>query len=352
MLHTIQDAVKQLLPSKKKTSSNGWISFNAVCCQHTGESVDTRSRGGLVANADGGVSYHCFNCHYKANYTPGRHLNFKFRKLLQWLGASDNEVKRLVIDALRIKDFVAPEKVAEVKEEVTFKKRPLPDNSVSFREWETFIRLQAEDDLLNQQFLSTFNYVYDRKIDFGKYDFYTTENEAYNLHKRVIIPFIWQGDIIGYTARAWDDKVSPKYHNSYEPNFVFNTNNQLVTSKFVLVTEGPFDAMSVDGVAILGSECSETQADIIESLGKEVIVVPDFDVKEVRGKMVWAGETLVDKAIEYGWSVSFPVWSEQVKDTAAAVEAYGKLFTIKSILAGKQSSRLKIELMKRRIHTS
>jgi hypothetical protein len=35
--------------------------------------------------------------------------------------------------------------------------------------------------------------------------------------------------------------------------------------------------MSIDGVAILGSECSEQQADIIESLGREVIVVPDFD---------------------------------------------------------------------------
>jgi hypothetical protein len=106
------------------------------------------------------------------------------------------------------------------------------------------------------------------------------------------------------------------------------------------------------GVAILGSECNETQADIIESLGREVIVVPDFDIKEVNGKRVWAGEKLIDQAIEYGWSVSFPVWQELIKDTAKAVETYGKLFTMKSILQGKQTSRLKIELMKRRIYNS
>ena len=99
--------------------------------------------------------------------------------------------------------------------------------------------------------------------------------------------------------------------------------------------------MAVDGVAILGNECHEIQADIIDSLGREVIVVPDADK---------AGAKLVDKALEYGWSVSFPVWQETHKDVASAVEAFGKLFVIKSILAAKQSNRLKIELRKKKIY--
>lgn len=353
MFNSIQDAVKLLLPSKRKTNStSGWISFNAPCCHHNGESADTRGRGGLVANSDGGVSYHCFNCNFKASYVPGRHLTYKFRKLLSWLGASENEVKRLVIDAIRVKDIIAPEQLEKVeREEVTFKPRYLPDDAVSFKQWETFVRLQDEDDQIHPQFMKAFTYVYDRKIDFHKYDFYTTENESYNLHKRLIIPFIWKGDIIGYTARTWEDNVKPKYHNNHEPNFVFNTNNQLPESKFVLVMEGPFDAMSVDGVAILSNECNEVQADIIDGMAREVIVVPDFDFKEVKGKPVWAGEKLVDQAVEYGWSVSFPIWNETCKDVAEAVAKYGKLFVLKSIIEGKQSSRLKIELMKKRIHS-
>jgi len=127
---------------------------------------------------------------------------------------------------------------------------------------------------------------------------------------------------------------------------------QALNAKFVIVTEGPFDAMAIDGVAVLGNECSELQADIIDSLGREVIVVPDFDRRVIKGKSVWAGSRLVDQAIEYGWSVSFPIWNETVKDVSAAVQAHGRLFTLKAILAGKQTSRLKIELHKKRLHGS
>jgi hypothetical protein len=354
MLNSIQDAVKLLLPAKKKTNStSGWISFNAPCCHHNGESADTRGRGGLVCNPDGGVSYHCFNCNFKASYVPGRHLNYKFRKLLGWFGASENEVKKLVIDALRVKDLIAPEQLEKVvKEEVSFKPRPLPEDAVSFTEWKTFLMLQDEDEPVHPQFVKAFNYIYERNIDFNRYDFYTTEYQAHNLHKRVIIPFTWKNEIIGYTARAFEEEVKPKYHNSHDHDYVFNVDKQLADAKFVLVMEGPFDAMSVDGVAILSNECSEVQADIIESLGKEVIVVPDFDVKEVKGRRVWAGAHLVDTAVEYGWSVSYPVWHDKYKDVAKAVQELGKLFVLKSILAAKETSKLKIELHKKRIYNS
>ena len=92
MLTTIQDAVTQLLPAKRKTASNGWTSFNAPCCHHNGESSDTRSRGGIISNAGGGVSYHCFNCQFKASWQPGRLLSAKFRKLLRALNVPDDQV--------------------------------------------------------------------------------------------------------------------------------------------------------------------------------------------------------------------------------------------------------------------
>jgi DNA primase len=162
-----------------------------------------------------------------------------------------------------------------------------------------------------------------------------------NLHRRVVIPFTWQNEIIGYTARAVSDDVRPKYHNSHEPGYVFNVDQQQAGSKFVIVCEGPFDAMAIDGVAVLGNEVSEQQADIIDSLAREVIVVPDADR---------AGSRLVDAALEYGWAVSYPEWQRECKDVGAAVQQYGKLFALKSILAGKQTSRLKIELLKKRLY--
>jgi 5S rRNA maturation endonuclease (ribonuclease M5) len=342
MLTTIQDAVKLLLPAKKKTNAtSGWISFNAPCCHHNGESADTRGRGGVVLNADGGVSYHCFNCNFKASYVPGRHLTFKFRKLLNWLGASENEVKRLVIDAIRVKELVAPEQLEKAeKEEVTFKARTLPDEAKSFYELNTFYTLKDDVDVPTDWYRAVV-YAGSRHIDCSKYDFYWTPEKQYNLHKRIIIPFTWKNQVIGYTARTFSDDVKPKYHSNYEPNYVFNIDRQLKESKFVVVVEGPFDAMAIDGVAVLSNECSEVQADIIDSLGKEVIVVPDADK---------SGAKLVDAALEYGWYVSYPVWQKDYKDVASAVEALGKLFVLKSILAAKETGKLKIELLKKKLY--
>ena len=329
MLNIISDFIKGILPTKKKTTPSGWTSFNGVCCPHNGESADTRGRGGLTANTDGSVSYHCFNCNFKASYQPGRHLTFKFRKLLKWLGADDTDIKRLVIEAIRVRELVAPEEVkAEAEEEkIDFKARDLPDDA------ENLVAIDYVHPALE--------YCVARKIDIAKYAFYATKQEQYNLHKRIIIPFIWQGRTIGYTARAIEENVKPKYHSNYEPNFVFNTNNQLADSKFVIVCEGPFDAMSIDGVAVLNNECNETQADIIESLGKEFIVVADKDR---------AGAKMINNAIEYGWTVSYPVWLETCKDVNEAVVKYGKLFVLKTILDSKHSSKLKIELMKKKLY--
>ena len=329
MLNIVSDFIKSILPVKKKTTPSGWTSFNGVCCPHNGESADTRGRGGLTANPDGSVSYHCFNCNFKASYQPGRHLTFKFRKLLKWLGADDIDVKRLVIEAIRVREMFNPEEVkAEAEEEkIDFKARELPDDAVNL------VTLDYIHPALE--------YSVARKIDIAKYAFYATKQEQYNLHKRIIIPFIWQGRTIGYTARAIEENVKPKYHSNYEPNFVFNINNQLPDSKFVIVCEGPFDAMSIDGVAVMHNECNETQADIIESLGREVIVVADRDR---------AGAKMINNAIEYGWSVSFPVWQETSKDINEAVCKYGRLFVLKTILDAKQTSKLKIELMKKKLY--
>jgi DNA primase len=154
---------------------------------------------------------------------------------------------------------------------------------------------------------------------------------------------IWEGRTIGYTARTFVDEVKPKYYSHYEPNFVFNTNNQQRDWKFVIVCEGPFDAMAIDGVAVLGNEVAEQQADIIDALGREVIVVADADKSGVK---------LVDAAVKYGWSVSFPVWQEDTdcKDISDAVVKYGKLFVLKSIIDSKESSKLKIELLRKRLY--
>ena len=337
MFNAVQDYTLTLLPPKRKRSQSGWLSFNAVCCSHNGESVDTRGRAGVIANPDGGISYSCFNCKFKASYTPGRPLGFKFRKLLRWLGADQNEVQRLVFEALRVKELIQPEQVKEPEEKIEFAPRKLPAEAKSFWALAEFYKL-ADNNNLPTQFIDAVNYVVkERGLNTQRYDFYWTPEVEHKLSYRVIIPFKYKGTIVGHTARALVDGIKPKYYSDHPADFVFNLDQQKQESKFVIVCEGPIDAMTIDGVSVQGGQISEQQADLIEELGKQVIVVPDWDS---------AGKAMIDQAIEYGWNVSFPVWRETCKDINSAAQKYGKLFVLKAILDSAESNPLKIKLMK------
>lgn len=345
MFNAVQDYTLTLLPPKKRRSQSGWLSFNAVCCQHNGDSADTRGRGGVMTSPSGSIAYHCFNCQFKTSYTPGRPLSFKFRKLLRWLGGDTNEIQRLVIEALRVRDLIEPDKIEQDKEPVTFERRSLPIKAKSFWALAEFYKL-ADNNNLPTNFVQAVNYVVDRKIDCNRYDFYWTPEVEHKLAHRVIVPFKYKNEIVGYTARAVNDGIKPKYHSNHPADFVFNLDNQRLDNKFVIVCEGTFDAMSVDGVSVQTNEISEQQAELIEQLGKPVIFVPDFDRHvNKQGREVWPGYAAVEQAVEYGWSVSFPIWSETCKDINSAVQKYGKLFVLKAILDAKESNSIKIKLI-------
>ena len=334
MFNSIQDAVLNLLPPKRKRSQSGWLSFNAVCCTHRGESADIRQRGGVMTQADGAVSYHCFNCQFKTGYQPGRPLGFKFKRWLKWLGASEGEINRLVIEALRIKDIVKPEQEEDEAVEITFDPRPLPPQSQSFMALADFYELNNWSNVPTG-YTESVKYIHERRIDMQRYEFFWTPDTSYKLAHRVVVPFYYKHKVVGWTARALFPGIKPKYHSDQPSNFVFNMDQQHYDNKFVVVCEGPFDAMAIDGVAVLGADISEQQAELIDSLNKRVIVVPDWD---------GTGGKLIDCAVEYGWAVSFPLWRETCKDINDAVDRYGKLFALKDILANVESNALKIKL--------
>jgi hypothetical protein len=154
----------------------------------------------------------------------------------------------------------------------------------------------------------------------------------------IVIPFTYNNQIVGSSIRFLDSKT-PKYINDIQPGYVFGTDLQRDSWNYVLVMEGVFDALSINGLAVLHAEINDAQARLIRSLGREVIVVPDQDA---------AGMKLVDRAVELGWSVSMPEWPD-CKDVNDAVIKYGRLATLITILQGREHSRIKIELRKKQI---
>jgi len=334
-MNLIQNTILNSLPANKKKTPSGWISFNAPCCIHNGETQDKKKRGGIMAGADGTLSYHCFNCGYKASYVLGRKLTQKMRTFMGYIGIADDTIKKLAIEAMRHEEG---DTKYEKKKFVSFHKKQMPKNTHSLDVW---LEKYVAKDLTAPQYNKIdglLNYLKVRGIDPTWYDFMYSPDMYFNFNQRLIIPFYWRGDVVGYTGRLFEDTEKVKYVTDVQPGYVFNMDTQDWTRKFVIVTEGPFDAITVSGVSILGSEINDVQRGLINNLNRQVIVVPDRDAP---------GEKLINQAIEFGWSVAFPEWDKTVGDVAEAVLKYGRLFTIQSILKSTESSKLKIDLKRK-----
>ena len=334
-MNLIQNTVLTSLPAGRKKTPSGWISFNAPCCIHNGESADKKKRGGIMTSADGTVSYHCFNCGFKANYVIGRKLNQKMRTFMGYIGIADDTIRKLAIEAMREEEG---DTKFEKKKFVTFNKKELPKNT---RTLDTWLEKYTTGALSNTELKSIdnlLNYLSSRGIGPDWYDFMYSTDKVWDVYQRLLIPFYWRGDIVGFTGRMFEESNGVKYYTDVWPGYVFNMDAQDWSRKFVLVTEGPFDAITISGISILGSEINDTQRELINGLGRQVIVVPDRDAP---------GEKLINQATEFGWGVAFPEWEDGVNDVADAVMKYGRLFTIQSILKTTETSKLKIDLKRK-----
>jgi hypothetical protein len=334
-MNLIQNTILTSLPAGRKKTPSGWISFNAPCCVHNGETADKKKRGGIMTSADGTVSYHCFNCGFKASYVIGRKLAYKMRQFMSYIGVPEDTIRKLAIEAMREEEGDAK---YEKKKFVTFKKKELPKHTRSLGEWLEEYTVGTMTTEQQNKIDNLLNYLAGRGIGADWYDFMYSSDKYWDVDKRLLIPFYWRGDIVGFTGRMFEQSDKVKYYTDVQPGYVFNMDAQDWTRKFVIVTEGPFDAITVSGVSILGSEINETQRELIDGLGRQVIVVPDRDAP---------GEKLINQAIEFGWSVAFPEWDKTVGDVADAVLKYGRLFTIQSILKTTESSKLKIDLKRK-----
>tara|TARA_Y100000748_G_C15427748_1_gene461999 strand:- start:116 stop:1123 length:1008 start_codon:yes stop_codon:yes gene_type:complete len=332
-MNLIQNTILTSLPANKKKTPSGWISFNAPCCVHNGETQDKKKRGGIMTSAEGTISYHCFNCGYKANYVIGRKLNQKMRTFMSYIGIPDDTIKKLAIEAMRHEEG---DTKYEKKKFVNFNKKELPKGSSTLENWLDKYNTLNTNAKNNIDQLIT--YLTQRGIGPDWYDFMYSDNTYWDTDKRVLIPFYWRGDIVGYTGRIFEKSKKVKYYTDVQPGYVFNMDAQDWNRKFVIVTEGPFDAITISGVSILGSEINDIQRELIEGLNRQIIVVPDRDAP---------GEKLINQAIEFGWAVAFPEWSEDVDDVADAVLKYGRLFTMQSILKSTETSKLKIDLKRK-----
>jgi hypothetical protein len=311
--------VVSFLPGKRKQTASGWISFNAPCCIHRGDNQDKRQRGGIKPSPDGSFSFHCFNCGYTASFVLGRNLTFKARKLLEWMNVPQEEIERINLESLKHKSIEGllgeRQQIVNQLQNIVFEDRDLP----------------ADTQPLNDTGEA---YLRSRRLPLDYPFLYKTMPRP-----GIVIPFTHNNQVVGHTNRFLDDRT-PRYIQDIQPGYVFGTDLQGANWQYAIVVEGVFDALSINGLAVLHAEINEAQARLIRSLGREVVVVPDQDE---------AGMKLVDRAVELGWSVSMPDWPSDIKDVNDAVIRWGRMATLITIMQARETSKIKIELRKKQL---
>jgi len=311
---------------KTKQTPSGWISGNAPCCIHNGQTGDKRSRGG-IKSTEQGWSYSCFNCNYTASFILGRAVSFKARRLLGWMGVPDAEIDALNLESLRHRSIHGiiddRQKLFNTLADIRFDEQELPPLSEL---------LTGED--LRREYLRLRCVPDDYPVMIQDHP-----DKAWKHRPSVIIPFIHDDLIVGHTQRFLDDR-KPKYISNSQPGYVFGTDLQHADWTHAIVVEGIFDALSIGGLAVMHSTISDEQARLIRRLGREITVVPDQDL---------SGIELVDRAVELGWAVSMPPWPADIKDVNDSVMRYGRLATLLTIFENRNTSKIKIEIRKKQL---
>lgn len=259
----------------------------------------------------------------------GKTLSRNTKQLLAWFFMPTAEIDELSLLVLKQIDR---SKTKTKTINLDLETKQLPPGSRPLLDW---IRSDLDPDL-ESKIKNVVTYIcVERAMNIDWYAWYWSPEPGYC--DRVIIPFYQSAQLVGYTARRLGPG-NPKYLSEQQSGYVFNLDSQTTDRTWVIVCEGPFDAIAVDGVAILTNDPNHTQIHRIQTLRRQVVICPDRDR---------AGSKLIDRALEQEWAVSFPKWESGVKDAADAVKHYGRLYTVHSILANALTTNLKIELARR-----
>lgn len=319
-INRLEKLILDNISGTPKITPSGWVSFNAPCCPHVNpiHKKDRLKRGGIRYTNNGGLVYNCFNCGFATAWDPSKNLSRKMKTFLSWCGASEDEIVKLSHDIwVELKNS---DNILQLPKERVFRYQPLDFEEIDLPNNTTPIlnssaNKDVEDKLVYLH--SRGEYMF-RNLKF----FWSTTDKKDHMNRRIIIPFYWNGNIVGYTGRSID-KDKQRYFSYIPKDYIFNTEVIKKEHKYIIVTEGPFDALSCNGVALLGDKCSENQATWLNRTGKEIIIVPDKTAMD--GK-------LVKMAHKYGWHIAKPDWDSNIKDCADSTKKYGVIYTVKSIM--------------------
>jgi transcription elongation factor Elf1 len=234
---TVDSVVEQVhrllydnLPVRNTRTPSGWTTFDCPMCN------DTRKRAGVITNG-AKISFNCFNCGFKTGWAMNPYLGKKYKDVALKLGCSSADVHNAQMELLKIGDELQEQEGSSYVYNLSkFEQVELPEN------------VQTIESLPDGHELK--EYARSRSI-LGIYPLLHFNDLANK--RRVIVPFTYNGDVVGWTGRhvAPPDKQTPKYLHKLQPGYVFNVDAFANSEReIVIVTEGVFDAILIDGVSV------------------------------------------------------------------------------------------------------
>jgi len=244
--------------------------------------------------------------------------------LLTWLGVDEQLILKIKFEAFRLSQGATTT--------ITVVKRRKPKEIEDFP-GEAFIYDNPSAYPKHVEFLRSRGFLPD--------DFPFMASSSLIYKNRIIIPFMLDDVLIGYSARSMNPKDYMRYIMKTTTDYVFGLEKIKEDDDFIFVTEGLFDALSINGIALMHNEINAAQLSLIQSLKKRVIIVPDLD----KSGLSLNPNSLIETALTYGWGVSFPEWN--CKDVNEAYVKYGQLFTTVHLLKQTITDPLTIKLQQK-----
>jgi hypothetical protein len=323
---SVEDLVRLYIHLPSQPSAQGWYPVLCKVCNDHGR----KGPRAAFKFEDGGVAYNCFNCGEGAAYDPNEHkgLTKKFQSVLVAFGVPEDEINRVKL-ALIGNKYTTTESSTEKLVSYEPQHITLPEHFKSLDYDSVWSEVAKE-------------YLAERGIDYESYPFMVSTGKCKNLNDfpkavqavkareaekwvgRVIIPIFKDNNPIFYVGRDMTDKKDKKYESPSIPkqNVIFGF-DQLFdnTEKPLYIVEGIFDALVIDGVAILGNKLTEGQIYWLNRSNRKKVYIPD---------KFGDGYVAAEQAIEQGWSVAFPqpLQGSYNKDVNDIVQRYGKLFVL------------------------
>lgn len=259
------------------------------------------------------VGYNCWNCGASSRYEEGSgRISKNMRRILNAYGFEDTEISGVINSA-----FFNPKQETET---ITLSEITKVNTNTPTIELPPKSRRIGSPGFTDYQ-EKLVSYLVDRKIDLIKYPFYFSMEKRFI--DRVIIPFYRNGRLIYWQARSVNDAEKKRYDNSPVPRdaVIFNFDELYSYAPGPLfVTEGVFDAMIVNGIAILGSKLNDAKIELLSKTHRRLVFVIDKDKN---------GKHLAEDVLSRGWEIAFA--PDGADDINKAAQRFGKIWTIQQL---------------------